>query len=179
MRRTVPLFMLLVALVGVASLRAHSAAPVSVSSDRLTFVGDRFYRDLRQLVRRYYPDATTHHLKDKIHFEHDTRVFLIHSEERGGGEWRDPVAERGPKKNGIYCDIEYRDGTYPGMAVVPHEFDTHYFTLLLMAPESDKLDSHLYVHLKHPKSGRNTRDFVEEVTKFLNGFEQYADTIVD
>lgn len=38
----------------------------------------RFYSELQTLFRKHYPKATSHLLKDKIHFEHDTRVFIVH-----------------------------------------------------------------------------------------------------
>jgi len=49
----------------------------------------RFYSELRTLFRKHYPKATSHLLKDKIHFEHDTRVFIVH-EPLKTGEWQDP-----------------------------------------------------------------------------------------
>ena len=179
MRQIVALFMVLVAFVGAASICAHSAVPDPDTTKRVTFASNRFYVALRRLVQRYYPDATSHRLRDTIHFEDDTRIFLIHGEERGGGEWRDPFAERGPMKSGIYCDIGYQKGAYAGMAGVPQEFDQHYFTTLLMAPYSEKLDSHLFVRLKHPKTGKISHDFVEEVTRLINEFDRYTEAIAD
>ena len=64
----------------------------------------RFYSELQTLFRKHYPKATSHLLKDQIHFEHDTRVFLVH-EPLKTGDWQDPRETRGPKPGGILCDI--------------------------------------------------------------------------
>jgi len=49
----------------------------------------KLYGEIRQIVRRHYPQATTHVLNDTIHFEHDTRLFIVH-EPLKTGEWQDP-----------------------------------------------------------------------------------------
>src|SRR5206468_7277107 len=66
----------------------------------------RFYSELGTLFRKHYPKATSHLLKDTIHFEHDTRVFIVH-EAQMTGEWQDPWETRGPKPGGILCDIRF------------------------------------------------------------------------
>jgi hypothetical protein len=108
------------------------------------------FEKVRQLVEKHYPKAEMT-LKDQtIHFEFNTRKFMIH-EPLLTGEWQDAREEAGPQKSGIYGDIELRAGKYAGMAVTPQSFDKRYFTLLLMAPYSKKLNYHLYVHLKYPR----------------------------
>src|SRR5436190_2846171 len=62
----------------------------------------RLYSELRRLFHKHYPKVTSHLLKDKIHFEQDTRVFIVH-EGNMGGEWQDPWETRGPKPGGILC----------------------------------------------------------------------------
>ncbi len=138
-----------------------------------TFDVERFYRDVRQLVRRHYPEATAHRLANKIHFEHDTRIFIIH-EALMTGEWQDPREERGPKKGGVHCDIQYRPGRYKGQAVVPQTFDKRYFRLLVLAPYSERLDGHLVVHLKLPGNGTPPEGFQKELTALIRGFGTYA-----
>jgi len=133
---------------------------------------ERFYSELRTLFRKHYPKATSHLLKDKIHFEHDTRVFIVH-EAYKTGEWQDPWEERGPKPGGILCDITLQKGQYQGAAVAPQTFDKRYFKVLLMAPYSSKRDVHLYVHLSYP--GNVSTDFLKEFTDLVNGFEKYVD----
>lgn len=132
----------------------------------------RLYSELRTLFRKHYPKATSHLLKDKIHFEHDTRVFIVH-EPLKTGEWQDPWETRGPKPGGILCDITLERGQYHGAAVVPQTFDKRYFKVLLMAPYSPKRDAHVYVHLSYP--GNVGTDFLKEFTELVNGFEQYVD----
>src|SRR5438046_1774839 len=101
----------------------------------------RFYSELHTLVHRHYPKSTSHLLKDKIHFEYDTRVFIVH-ETYKTGEWQDPWEERGPKPGGILCDLALKKGRYEGAAMVPQTFDKRYFKVWLMAPYSAKHDTH-------------------------------------
>jgi len=133
---------------------------------------ERFYSELRTLFRTHYPKATSHLLKDQIHFEHDTRVFLVH-EPLKTGDWQDPRETRGPKPGGILCDITLQKGEYRGAAVVPQTFDKRYFKVLVMASYSPKRDVHLYVHLSYP--GNVSSDFLKEFAELVSGFEKYVD----
>ena len=161
-----------------ALLLVLAAAPAVPAEDAErpaapTFDIERFYRDVRQLVRRHYPDATAHRLGNKIHFEQDTRVFLVH-EALKTRQWQDPSEERGPRTGGVLGDIEYRAGRYRGQATVPQTIDKRYFRLLLLAPHSDRLGGYLYVHLKLPGQGTPPEGFVPKLTALVNGFEAYA-----
>ena len=139
-----------------------------------TFAMERFYRDLRSLVRAHYPDATSHRLGSKIHFEHDTRIYIVH-EALKTGQWQDPWEERGPRMGGVHCDLSYHEGPYGGAAVAPQTFDKRYFTVLLLAPYSARLNGHLRVLLKLPANGRPPEGFREQVIAMINGFEKYLD----
>ena len=86
----------------------------------------QIYSSVQQIVRRHYPAATTHLLRNKIHFEYNTRLFIIHVPLKTG-EWQDPWEERGPKKGGILGTIEMIDGEYTGAAMVPQTFDRQYY----------------------------------------------------
>ena len=132
----------------------------------------RFYSELRTLFQRHYPKATSHLLKDKIHFEHDTRVFIVH-EPYKTGEWQDPWEERGPKPGGIHCDITLEKGAWQGAAVVPQTFDKRYFAVLLLAPYSPKRDEHLTVHLAYPQDV--SPEFLKQFTELIDSFEKYVD----
>lgn len=129
------------------------------------------YNEIRQVVRRHYPKATSHSLGDKIHFEHDTRIFVIH-EALKTGEWQDPFEVRGPKLNGIHCDVSIRPGRWGGAAVVPQTFNKRYFTSYLAAPYSEKLDAHLYVLIRFP---RNVPDgFWPDLGRILDNFDRHV-----
>jgi hypothetical protein len=132
----------------------------------------RFYSELQTVFRRHYPKATSHLLKDKIHFEHDTRIFIVH-EAYKTGEWQDPWEERGPKPRGIHCDLSLQQGRYQGAAMVPQTFDKRYFSVLLLAPYSSKRDAYLMVHLKYPRDV--SPEFLKQFTELVNSFEKYAD----
>jgi len=122
------------------------------------------YAKLTALFQRYYPNVTSRTSKATIHFEYDTRIFLIH-EPLKTGEWQDAREIRGPNRRGILCDIELRKGPYLGAAVVPQTFDKRYFKLSVFAPYSARLDSHLYVHLLFPADA--SVDFLREFSETI------------
>jgi hypothetical protein len=127
--------------------------------------------EVRKLVEKHYPKATVT-LKDQtIHFEYNTRKFMIH-EPTLTGEWQDAREEPGPQKGGIYADIELRAGEYMGMAAVPQSFDKHYFTVWLTAIHSKKLDQHLYIQLKYPRDV--PKEFLNEFKVLVDAFEKYV-----
>lgn len=124
--------------------------------------------ELRKLVEKHYPKGQVV-LKDQtILFEFKTRKFMIH-EPLLTGEWQDAHEEAGPQKGGIAGELELYPGPYQGMAEVPQTFDKRYFTLLLMAPDSEKLDCHLYVRLKYPRDV--PEEFLREFKQLVEGFE--------
>ena len=130
----------------------------------------RFYSELQTIFRNQYPDVTSDLLKDKIHFECDTRLFIVH-EEGMSGRWLDPWEERGPKPGGILCDITLEKGKYQGQAIVPQTIDKRYFKFLMMAPYSEKQDIHLIVYLSYPQNVSD--DFLKRFTKLVNSFDKY------
>ena len=157
-------------------LGLFAALPANGQSDKSTNAENpalkRFYPELRTLFRRHYPRVTSHLLKEKMHFEHDTRIFIVH-EPTKTGEWQDPWETRGPKPGGILCDITLQEGRYQGAAVVPQTFDKRYFKVLLMAPYSAKHDSHLIVHLSYP--GNVSGEFLKEFTELVNDYSRHLD----
>ena len=129
-----------------------------------------FVKQVRKLVEMHYPKAEVT-LKDQtIHFEFNTRKFMIH-EPTLTGEWQDAREEPGPQKGGIYGDLELRAGEYMGMAALPQSIDKRYFTLFMTAPHSKKLDNHLYIHLKYPRDV--PKEFLKEFKAFIDGFEKH------
>jgi len=129
-----------------------------------------FLQEVRKLVEKHYPKGEVT-LKDQtIHLEFNTRKFMIH-EPLLTGEWQDAGEEVGPQKGGIYGDIRLVVGEYGGMATVPQSFDKRYFTLLLMAPYSKKLDHHLQIHLKYPRDV--PKEFLKEFELLVKGFEKH------
>jgi hypothetical protein len=130
-----------------------------------------FAAKLETLVKRHYPQAKFG-LKDQtITFEYKTRKFWIHHATLTG-EWQDAFEEIGPQKGGIVGELELRQGPYGGMAAVPQSFDVRYFTTLLTAPYSKKLDHHLYIHLKYPRDV--SKEFAAEFDKLVNAFDEHV-----
>lgn len=150
----------LLAFTGSASLPALADPPTKPARETL-------FKDVRKLVLKHYPKASISMKDETIHVEYNTRKYMIH-EPLLTGEWQDAHEEVGPQKGGVYADIELRPGTYRGMAVVPQSFDKRYFTLLLLAPYSKKLDHHLYVHLKYPRDV--SKEFLDEFRALTDNF---------
>ena len=129
-----------------------------------------FNSHVRRLVRRHYPQATSHVLGNKIHFEYDTRLFIVH-EPLKNGRWQDPWEQRGPKKDGILGQIEFRRGRYGGAALAPQVFEKPYFRILLLAPYSEECDCHLYTHLTYPTT--TDPKFLQEFQTTVDNFEKF------
>jgi hypothetical protein len=129
------------------------------------------HAELGRVVQRHYPGCTSHVLGEKIYFERDTRIFLVHHPLKTG-EWQDPVEERGPKLNGVVVEIVIASGPYGGAAMVPQSFDHHYFTRFVTAPYSDKLEAHLHVTVKY--SARVPQEFLKELTTVLDRFDEHV-----
>lgn len=155
------LFILVVASVGLAANRSNESE----------FDLKLLYQEVRMVARRHYPKVSSHQLGNKIHFEHDTRLFVVH-ESLKTGEWQDPWEVRGPKKNGILVDVELNQGRWHGAAVVPQSFDKRYFTVLLMAPYSEKLDAHLVATIKYPR--HLPEGFLVELTDLIKQFDKHV-----
>jgi len=131
-----------------------------------------FVGEVRKLVEKHYPKAKVT-LKDQtIHFEFNTRKFMIHELTRIGDAWQDAGEEPGPQPGGIHGDIELRQGKYDGAAVVPGTHDLRYFTLLQMAPYAKKIDHYLYVNLKYPRNV--SKEFLKEFEQLADGFDKHV-----
>ncbi len=155
---SIPLFALLISVVSFA------VEPAKVDLNQL-------FREVRVVVRRYYPDATCHLVDNRIHFESQSRIYVVH-EALKTGEWQDPWEERGPKKDGIVGEIHFQEGPYQGAAMLPAAFDKRYFTVWVSAPYSEKLNSHLHVSIKVPS--KFPRPFYDDLMKVLSKFDQYV-----
>ncbi|HKX27088.1 MAG TPA: hypothetical protein VJ302_05280 [Blastocatellia bacterium] len=149
-----------------AAVRGADEKPVP--NQRLT----RLYSELQTLFRHYYPNATSRLQNGEIHFEHNTRIYMIHHRTRRG-EWTDASEEQGPKRGGILCDISLQKGEYQGPLVYPQTFDERYFKVLRMAPYLPKHDVRLEVRLSYPEDVNE--DFLEKFTKLIDDFPKYID----
>jgi hypothetical protein len=127
-----------------------------------------FFDSVKRLVEKHYPKAQVTSAEAEIRFTFDTRRFMIHTANRVG-EWQDAAEEIGPRKLGVWGEATVEAGRYEGQAVVPQEFDKHYFTLWLAAPYAEKLDRHLLVHLKYPRTA--PKEFLKEFSDLVATFE--------
>jgi len=56
--------------------------------------------------------------------------------------------------------------------VVPQSYDKRYFTHLLIAPYSSKLNAHLVVHIKDPRAV--PAGFLKQLTGLVNNFDRHV-----
>ena len=129
--------------------------------------------EVRKLVEKHYPKAKSSLEKKRIHFEYNTRKFMLHELSRNGKKWQDAHEEWGPQPGGIYCDIELRQGKYSGPAAkLPWVMDERYFTLYWAVPYSKKLNRHLFIHLKYPKGV--SKEFLNAFKRLTDDFERHV-----
>jgi hypothetical protein len=127
-------------------------------------------RDVEKLVGRYYPKAQVT-LKDRtIHFEFNTRKFMIH-EPNLAGEWQNASEVVGPQKGGICGRLELCRGKYGAQLALPHRSDKRYFTSQLLAPYSEKWDRHLMVELMYPADV--PKDFLKDFYRLVSEFDKH------
>ncbi|SRR5258706_8786155 len=127
-----------------------------------------FFDAVRALTEKHYPKAIVTAKDSELHFEFNTRKFMIH-EPLMTGEWQDAHEETGPQKGGVFGDVAVVRGEYEGQAVVPQEIDKRYFVLWLAAPYSKKLNRHLVVQIKYPRNA--PKDFTKEFASLVDKFE--------
>jgi hypothetical protein len=140
-----------------------------------------FLKEVTTLVKKHYPDATVTFSDQTIHFEFNTRKFMIHTP-LPSGEWQEAREHVGPKregfrslkKSGIMGDLKWTSGPYMGMAGAPQSFDEKYFTRLFMAPETLTHDAYLHVTLKYPTDV--PEDFLKDFQSLVNDFEKHIPT---
>ena len=127
--------------------------------------------EVRKVVTKHYPKAEVSLKDGMILFAFNTRKYMIH-ETLLTGEWQDAHEEIGPQKGGVCGTLELRAGQYGGQAVVPQSFDKRYFTTLVAAPYSKKLDHHLYVHLKYARDV--PKGFLKDFDLLVGEFEKHV-----
>ena len=127
----------------------------------------RLHSALSPIFQRHYPKAASTATAEGVHFETDTRLFLIHRSLMTG-EWQEASEIKGPNRKGILCDIALVEGTYDGQAILPQTFNDRYFKMLVMAVAPPSQEAYLYVHLSYPDEV--SPGFLKEFTDLVAGF---------
>jgi hypothetical protein len=128
--------------------------------------------EVRKLIEKHFPKAKVT-LKDQtIHFEFNTRKFMIHELTRIEDQWQDAREQPGPQPGGIYGDITRAQGEHKGPAFLPWVWNKRYFTLYWAAPYSEKLDRHLSIHLKYPSNV--PKEFLNDFKRLTDEFEAHV-----
>ena len=126
---------------------------------------------VQKLVLKHYPKAEVALKDDTIQFQFDTRKFMVH-EQTLTGRWQDAFEEVGPQKGGIWGNLEFRPGRYMGMAAVPQSFDKRYYIQYVTATYAEKVDGHIYVHLRYPRG--ISADFLKDFQTLVNEFDKHV-----
>ncbi|HEY7311048.1 MAG TPA: hypothetical protein VH643_16915 [Gemmataceae bacterium] len=124
-----------------------------------------------EVVKKHYPKAKVELKDGVIRFDYKTRIFKIHTANLDG-VWQDAHDERGPQPGGVCGWIQLLKGEYVGMAVLPQEFDVHYYKSYRMGHYERKLDCTVDAGLSYPP--REGNEFVEEFEKVIDQFEKYV-----
>ena len=127
----------------------------------------RVHSLLDPVFQRHFPKVTSTVTAEGVHFEADTRGFLIHLPLLTG-EWQEAREIKGPNRNGILCDIRWGEGKYDGQALLPQTFDDRYFKTLVMVVPPPGQNGYLHVRLSYP-DGVNPL-FMKEFADQLDGF---------
>jgi hypothetical protein len=147
-------------------LEPHSPAFSQESQAALPTL-QRLHSVLGPVFQRHFPQATSTVTAEGVHFEADTRAFLIHLPLLTGA-WQEAREIKGPNRNGILCDIRMVRGKYDGQATLPQTFDNRYFKTLVTAVPSPSQHEYLHVHLSYPDSVDSL--FLKEFTDQLDVF---------
>ncbi len=130
----------------------------------------KLHSAVRTLVLRYYPEASTHFLGTRIHFEDDTKLYLRASTDSSG---RRSVTEvRGPKAGGVYCDMIVRDGRVPS-SFASQVLDRSVFAERISSSESREYDCYLAIRLKTPSDVPER--FLIDFGTLVSNFEEAND----
>ena len=128
-------------------------------------------RPVRDVVAKYFPDATYVLFEDELHFEDSTRLYVdrMLSKLPAGMEpqW---TKVRGPKPTGgVWCDIWLREGKCPAYQRSEGGVQRKHFVEYTIYQDLHGVDRHLYVTLRVPK-GDQSAGFVKEFTALIRSY---------
>ncbi len=121
------------------------------------------FDELETLFKNYYTDAKITRTPDKLHVEYKLHKYEFH---------RSGTRVAAPKLGGILCDISVMPGRYTGKEVLPLQTNEPLYVILLLAPYSERDNSHLLTRLVFPPTC--SADFLKEFKELLNNYFQYG-----
>jgi hypothetical protein len=134
---------------------------------------NRFHQELRKVLAKHFPRASSHVFDDKIHFEHATRLYVARAIAKTPLGQQPPLVEvRGPNNDGVWCEIRFREGFVP-YARSEGATDRQHFTEYIYYPHFQDLDCHLYVTLRLPSGAEQQvqGQFLADFRKLLESFD--------
>ena len=118
--------------------------------------------ELEKLIKEFYKGVEIKKSDNGLHFQFSCRQIKSHRGEK--------QLEYVPKLNGIFGDITWKAGRYPGKEYLPATTHDVLYSSLLMAPYCEKNDCHLLTELRFPPTV-STR-FIGEFKSIVGSFEQ-------
>lgn len=122
---------------------------------------DLIYKNIMEIVKQYYPQATVTLKGNSLHFERKTRKVYEHYSRK---------LELAPDAGGILGDVELRPGEYNGFDKdkIPSEQFQGFRTTLLLAPYSKELKTHMFVKIICPVD--SPTEFKDKIKANVNSF---------
>lgn len=157
----------MVAWIALVAIFSNWNATVASAQQSEMKTAEQLAPELKRIVLKHYPKAVFEVKENTLHFEFNTRKFMIH-EALLTGEWQDAFEEIGPQKSGIFGTVTVQSGPYQGMAAIPQTFDKRYFKLIMNAPYNKLRNQHMMVHLKVPNDVKK---------EFLQDFNDWMDSV--
>ena len=136
-----------------------------------TLEADEIFSRLQSLVAEYYPEATCEKEGEDIRFKYNTRMFMMHHQDKMGN-WQNASPQEGPNRGGMLCDVGRGEGHYfatsPAPTQIPQRTDYYYFKAYRIAPYCTKSNSHLYAVLV--VSNNVQPEFVERFSQLISSY---------
>lgn len=141
---------------------------------------DGLHGAISKLVKRYYPESTSHVFERAIGFEFSTRVYVTDLVAKiPPGVPRPRGTERGPMANRVWCSIWLRDGALSSRPVYARsegELVREHFIEHIFYPNDSEQELHMIVTLRLPlKTTSQQQRFLKEFKKMIGQFGQYLD----
>jgi len=141
---------------------------------------DDLHVAITKLVKRHYPESTSHVFERTIGFEFSTRVYVTDLVSKMPPGMPKPTGtERGPMANGVWCSIWLRDGDLSSQPVYQRsegELVREHFIEYTLYPNDSEQNMHMIVTLRLPlKTSTKEQRFLKDFKKMISQFGQHVD----
>ncbi len=161
LRQYIGLLISLSTALAISAVVPQSSSCASPNGDSSPGGLDEIFKNIQELVKEYYPKAKISISKETIHFQDKVR-----DQERFYSGRIEPT----PQSDGIIGELSLKPGQYQGADKdrLPSEVADGFNNVLVMAPYSKQLDSHLFGRLVFPKD--TSVDFKDRFKNIVRTF---------